>query len=395
MTMNPPIKRIGVIGTGFISKGLVIEIEKAYGVCVSKVLTRTQIHHRGDYPLQDRLTNSVEELIEGSDLIVECCGDVIYGTNTILRIMEAKIPVITINADLQVTTGSFLASKGFITEAEGDQPGCLAALHEDVLAMGFKPLVYGNIKGFLNLNPSREDMLYWSKKQGLNLGLQVSFTDGTKVQIEQALTANGLGARAAVPGLYGTPCEDVRSGAEFLAEQAKRLGYPISDYILSPKAPAGVFIAAEHDERHKEYLKYLKLGDGPFYTLYTTFHLCHLEVIKTIRRVLSGGGVLLNNSTAPQVSIAAIAKRRLVPGEVIERGVGSFEVRGIAVNMIEAPYHVPIGLLTQAVVRRPIEEGEMLTFSDIDIPNSIATFAWGETQRHLSELRQKDGMATA
>jgi predicted homoserine dehydrogenase-like protein len=384
--MEKQLTRIGVVGTGFISKGLVIEIEKAYGLCVSKVLTRTRIDLRGDYPLQDRLTNSVEDLISGSDLIVECCGDVIYGTQTILSIMEAGIPVITINADLQVTTGSYLASKGFITEAEGDQPGCLAALRENVLQMGFKPLVYGNIKGFLNLNPSREEMLFWSQKQGLNLGLQVSFTDGTKVQIEQALTANGLGAGVGVPGLFGPPSEDVRSGSEFLAAHAKQLGTPISDYILSPKAPAGVFIAAEHDERHKDYLRYLKLGDGPFYTLSTTFHLCHLEVIKTIRRVISGGGVLLNNSTEPTVSIAALAKHSLKPGDVIERGVGSFEVRGIAVNMREFPNHVPIGLLTGAVVRRQLEEGETLTWNDIDIPDSIATYAWKQTQQHLNNI---------
>ncbi|MDQ0873223.1 putative homoserine dehydrogenase-like protein [Paenibacillus sp. V4I3] len=374
--------RIGVIGTGFISKGLVIEIEKAYGLKVSRVLTRRNIDHCGEYPLNDRLTNSVDELIEHSDVIVECCGDTIYGTETILRIMEASIPVITINADLQVTTGSYLASKGFITEAEGDQPGCLAALRENVLSMGFKPLVYGNIKGFLNLNPSKEDMLYWAKKQGLNLGLQVSFTDGTKVQIEQALVANGLGARAAVPGLLGTACEDVRTGANIQAEYAKGLGYPISDYILSPKSPAGVFIAAEHDDRHKDYLRYLKLGDGPFYTLYTTFHLCHLEVVKTIRRVLGGGGVLLNNSTNPAVSIASIAKRRLVPGEVIERGVGSFEVRGIAVNMEDHLNHVPIGLLTNAVVRQTVEEGQMLTFRDVDIPDSIALSSWKEMEQN-------------
>jgi predicted homoserine dehydrogenase-like protein len=374
--------RIGVIGTGFISKGLVIEIEKAYGLQVSRVLTRRNIDHCGEYPLNDRLTNSVDELIEHSDVIVECCGDTIYGTETILRIMEASIPVITINADLQVTTGSYLASKGFITEAEGDQPGCLAALRENVISMGFKPLVYGNIKGFLNLNPSKEDMLYWAKKQGLNLGLQVSFTDGTKVQIEQALVANGLGARAAVPGLLGTACEDVRIGANIQAEYAKDLGYPISDYILSPKSPAGVFIAAEHDDRHKDYLRYLKLGEGPFYTLYTTFHLCHLEVVKTIRRVLGGGGVLLNNSTNPAVSIASIAKRRLVPGEVIERGVGSFEVRGIAVNMEEHLSHVPIGLLTNAVIRQPVEEGQMLTFRDVDIPDSIALNIWKEMEQN-------------
>ena len=35
--------------------------------------------------------------------------------------------------------------------------------------MGFFPLVYGNIKGFLNYNPTMEDMKFWSKKNGISL----------------------------------------------------------------------------------------------------------------------------------------------------------------------------------------------------------------------------------
>ena len=60
--------------------------------------------------------------------------------------------------------------------------------------MGFHPVVYGNIKGFLNKNPKKEEMEYWSKRNGISLGMTTSFTDGTKVHIEQALVANGLGA---------------------------------------------------------------------------------------------------------------------------------------------------------------------------------------------------------
>ncbi len=43
-------------------------------------------------------TNSVEELIQASDLIVECSGDVIYGSEVILKAMEAGLPIVTMNA---------------------------------------------------------------------------------------------------------------------------------------------------------------------------------------------------------------------------------------------------------------------------------------------------------
>ncbi len=370
-----------MVGSGFIGKGLVMALEGQPDLTVSRVLTRTRTEERTDFPEQELLTNSVDDLIDNSDLVVECSGDVIHATHVIDKAMAASLPVITMDSGLQVTTGSYFARRGLITEAEGDQPGCLATLRENVLQMGFKPLVYGNIKGFLNLSPTRDEMEFWAEKQNISLDKVTSFTDGTKVQIEQALVANGLGAGIVVPGLLGIASEDVNTGAEALTERAKTLGYPISDYILSRKSPAGVFITAEHDERQKAYLAYYKLGEGPYYVLLQNFHLCHLEIAKTIRRVLDDGGVLLNNSEHPTISVAAIAKRPLAPGEIIGRGIGSFDLRGMAVRMAENPGHIPIGLLANAVVTRHVEPGQQLSFDDVEIPESLALHAWREIEQ--------------
>jgi len=136
---------------------------------------------------------------------------VFHGTSVIERAFEAGLKVVTVNAELQVTTGSYLAGKGFLTEAEGDQPGSLAALREDALQMGFEPLVYGNMKGYLNHDPSPEDMAYWANRQGISIDQTTSFTDGTKVQIEQVIIGNGLGAtitRQGMEGLASTNLDD-------------------------------------------------------------------------------------------------------------------------------------------------------------------------------------------
>jgi predicted homoserine dehydrogenase-like protein len=376
-----PASRIGIVGTGFLAKGLVLALEGKQDLEVSRVLTRTNILERTDFLRQDILTNSTDDLIGNSDLVVECSGDVIHGTNVIDEVVSASLPVVTMDSELQVTTGSYFARRGFITEAEGDQPGCLAALRENAIQMGFNPLVYGNIKGFLNHSPKRDEMEFWAKKQNISLDKVISFTDGTKIQFEQALVANGLGAGIAAPGLLGIASADVNTGAKALAEQAKNLGCPISDYILSPESPAGVFIVAEHDERQKMYLRNYRLGEGPYYVLLQDFHLCHLEIAKTISKVLDSGGVLLNNSKAPAISVAAITKRPLVPGDIIRRGIGSFNVRGIAVRIADNRDHVPIGLLADAVVTRHIKPGEQISFADVELPESLALKAWREIEQ--------------
>jgi predicted homoserine dehydrogenase-like protein len=373
--------RIGIIGTGFIGRGLYFLLQQLPGIVVTKILTRTDRAARADIGPGKTLTNSLEELIDGSDIVVECTGDVVYATDAINEAMNASLPVITMDAELQVTTGSYFSGKGLITEAEGDQPGCMAALREECLSMGFKPVVYGNIKGFLNICPQPDEMALWAQKSGISIDKTVSFTDGTKVQIEQALIANAFGAGIACPGLAGYPAKDVYSGALALADVATKLDYTISDYILSPGSPAGIFIVARHDERFREYLKYFKMGEGPYYTLLRNYHLCNLEIPKTIGRIANGGGVLLNNGEKPSISVAAIAKKSLAPGDFIRRGTGSFEVRGSTVKISDCPGHVPIGLLSDAVVTRHISPGQMLEFDDVLIGESLARDAWEKTAR--------------
>lgn len=366
------IKRVGVSGTGMISHCFVRLIMQHYpDMQISRVLTRRRIDTLRDFPHKDALTNSIDDLLEHSDIIVECTGDVFFGTEVIERAFEAGLPVVTVNAELQVTTGSHLAGKGLLTEAEGDQPGSLAALHEDALQMGFTPLVYGNMKGYLNHNPSREDMAYWSKRQGISIEQTTSFTDGTKVQIEQVVVGNGFGATITRRGLEGLASTDLNLSANALGLIADGMAQPIVDYVIPSGYPAGgVFLVCRHDENQKSAIEYFKLGTGPYYVLTRPFHLCSLEVGKTVRRVLAGGGVLLNNSVKPTLGVAAIAKRDMKAGEIIGRGIGGFDVRGEAVRLADELDHVPIGLLRNTVLKRAVEPGQLLTFDDIEIQPS-------------------------
>ncbi len=367
---------IGIVGSGYIGRGLVLALQDHADLAVSRVLTRTNPWKRSDFPRPELLTTSINEIIDNSDLVVECSGDVLHATVVVDAALRAGLPVVTMDAEMQVTTGSYFVERGLITEAEGDQPGCLAALREDVLQMGFRPLVYGNIKGFLKHDPTREDMDYWAARQGISLDKCIAFTDGTKVQFEQALVANGLDATIAADGLLGLQAENVYAAGQELAQKAKGSGHALSDFVLSPGSPAGVFIVAEHDERQQLYLRNFKLGDGPYYVLLKNYHLCHLEIPKSIRRVLAGGGVLLNNSGSPAIGVAAVAKRTIEKGHVFQQVIGGFDVRGIAVKTAGNPDYVPIGLLDGAVARHRIEAGQQVTINDVDIPDSLAHTAW-------------------
>jgi predicted homoserine dehydrogenase-like protein len=364
--------RIGLVGTGFIASGFARLIQNhALDLELKAVLTRRPLSQADGFPFPERLTHSLQQLIDECDVIVECSGDVLHATDVIDQVLRAGKPVVTMNSEFHVTTGSYFADKGLLTEAEGDQPGSIASLREEAIMMGFKPLVYGNMKGFLNHLPTPEEMAYWAGKQGISVAQTTSFTDGTKIQIEQALVANGFGGTIACQGMQGPKATDVTKAAIDLARGAAERGQAIADYVLAP-GNAGVFVVGTHDKSEWKALNYLKLGDGPYYVLVRPFHLCQYEIIKTLRRVLSGGGVLLNNSTNPSISILGIAKTELVAGTPIDRAIGGFQVRGEAVRIQDAPNHVPIGLIQNAVVRRTIAPGQTITFDDVDLPDTLA-----------------------
>ena len=73
--------------------------------------------------------------------------------------------------------------------------------------------------------------------------------------------------------------------------------------------------------------------------------------------------------------VQAIAKRDLSRGTLISQAVGGFTVRGEAVSFAEAPHAVPIGILDQARVIRPVEKEQILTWDDVEIPGSLALTA--------------------
>src|SRR5690606_3983210 len=101
-------------------------------------------------------------------------------------------------------------------------------------------------------------------------------------------------------------------------------------------------------------------------------HLCALEIIKTVNRVFAGGGVLLDNSAEPSLGVLAIAKRALPAGHCIEQPIGGFDLRGESARLDEADDAVPIGILKGAILRHSAEPGQVLRWSDVDIPDSLA-----------------------
>jgi predicted homoserine dehydrogenase-like protein len=374
--------RIGISGTGFVARALYSVLSKQPDFAVTGILSRRPVARSAGALPETLLTNSRDALIERADIVFECSGDTVHAAEVLMAAGEAGRRLVTMNAEAQVTVGSALVRRGFsITEAHGDQPGALAELDADVRAIGFEPVAYVNLKGFHDPNPSRESMLYWSEKQASTLRAVTSYTDGTKMQIEQILVANGLNAGIARPGMIGGAVDDLLA-LDYLAEAAERLGHPVSDYIVHPRGPKGILILATcaEAELQRDYSVFTKVRThgGRAYMLLKPHYFVHLEVPKTLRQVVAGAPPLLTNGRAPTITVAAVAKRRLAAGTLITEALGGFDLRGEALEIAGNETALPITLLDGARTRRAIEPGEVVHEADVELPESLALALYRE-----------------
>ena len=110
---------VGIIGTGFIATGLYYSIMQSSELQVTVIRSRRKAEECIKLN-KELITNSDQELIEKSDIVVECSGNPVYATPIVRKVMEAGIQVVTMDSELQITTGSYLKQigKNLLTEAE-------------------------------------------------------------------------------------------------------------------------------------------------------------------------------------------------------------------------------------------------------------------------------------
>jgi len=312
-----------------------------------------------------------------SEVVLEMTGTIPYGTKVALKAINAGKHLVTMNPELQEVVGTELkklADKNnvVITDVLGDQPGSLARLIEHARFMGFKVLVAGNMKRYMDRHATQEKMQPWADDKGLAVRQTVSFTDGTKQSIEMSLVANHFGMDIFGFGMRGPQVDDVKEALDkFDWDKIGENG--IVDYVIGRDLFPGIFVVAEHgDPNQQTYLRYLGLGEGPRYVLFEPYHLCHLEVFETIANVVLNKSVIINNGGNPKAQTIAVAKFGLKPGDKLD-GIGGDKVYGNIDRIESAKGYLPVGLSDEAIVKKALHQDQPIKLSDVELPVNAAT----------------------
>ena len=199
-----------------------------------------------------------------------------------------------------------------------------------------------------------------------------SFADGTKISFEQAIVANATGMQVAKRGMLGYEFKghvDEMTGM-YDVEQLKQLG-GIVDYVVGTKPGPGVFVFATHDDpKQQHYLNLYKLGEGPLYSFYTPYHLCHFEVPLSVARVVLLQDEVMSPIAEPRVDVVATAKIDLKAGDTLD-GIGYYMTYGQCENseVVRESNLLPMGLAEGCRLKRDIAKDGVLTYDDVELPS--------------------------
>ncbi len=198
-----------------------------------------------------------------------------------------------------------------------------------------------------------------------------SFADGSKVSFEQAVVANATGMTVHRRGMLGQDHDGHvdELTTKYDIEELRSLG-GVVDYVVKARPGPGVFCLAEHvDPKQRHYLNLFKLGEGPLYSFYTPYHLCHLETPTTIARVVDFGDSAGSPIGGPYVEVCAVAKRDLTAGEVLD-DYGHYMTYGQAVSTREMQErrYLPEGIVEGCVLLRDVPKDAVLTYDDVRLP---------------------------
>ncbi len=285
--------------------------------------------------------------------------------------------VVLINIEADVTVGHILkrlADQGGVlySVSSGDEPGCLVELYDFVRCLGFEVIVIG--KGKNNpLNPkATPEMVAGSALKADKDPYQVaSYVDGTKTMFEMTCAANATGCRPMQRGMIG-PEADLETVSKIFAleEDGGLTRFPGAvDFVQGNAMAGGVFVTVRvENQRIREDLHYLKVGNGKYFTFFRPYHLWFIEAPISIARAYLYKQTTLIPQDSPTAEVITMAKRSLKPAERLD-DFGGYSFHGIIDTTTEARSlnALPAGLAPGAEIIRPVAEGKVITWDDVKL----------------------------
>jgi len=162
----------------------------------------------------------------------------------------------------------------------GDEPAVTLNLVNYCRKLGLDIVCAGKGKNNpLNIYSNPDDFLEKSKEIGVSPQGITSFVDGTKTMLEMTILSNAAGIKIDKGGMHG-PSINLDSLISTLIHKSEGgilENTPVVEYVIGNVAPGVFTVFTSKQEAILKELNYLKMGKGPYFLLYTPYHLGNIE----------------------------------------------------------------------------------------------------------------------
>ncbi len=401
--------QVGVIGAGQMGRGMVTELVMIKGerpaICadIDVDLAVHAFEYGGVTPDQIVKTDDAAEAsaaiqagkyvatsnsdlataVPEIDVVVDVTGVPDVGAKIALDAIAAKKHIIMMNVESDVVIGPYLNMKAqeagvVYTGTNGDEPGAVMELYDFAQALGLKVEVIGKGKNNrIDRECNPDTVLEEATRRKMSPKMLCAFKDGTKTMVEMAAMSNATGLVPDVIGGHGIACDVAGLNDMYRLKEDDGIlnKHGVVEYVRGI-AP-GVFVTVSTDNEEIAYqMQYHSMGSGPLWTLYRPYHLCNLETPLTIgRAVVYHEGVIVPKGGLVS-EVITVAKKDMKAGEKLD-GIGGYTTYGSIdtyEHAKEAGY-VPFGLVNKnAVLKRDVTKGQLLTYDDVQIDTNTLIY---------------------
>jgi predicted homoserine dehydrogenase-like protein len=347
------------------------------------------------------------------EVVVEATGVPAAGIAHARAAIRAKKHIVMVNVEADVLAGPLLAQEAraagvVYSLAYGDQPPLVCEQVDWARACGFEVAAAGKGTKYLPAYHSVTPDEVWAhygltpeaaRRGGMNPQMFNSFLDGTKSAIEMAAIANACDLAVPADGLNFLPCgvDDLpqllrgreaggvldRDGMVEVVSCLERDGRPVFRDLRW-----GVYVVLKAPTEYaracfKEYG--LRTDTSGWYAaMYKPYHLIGLELgISVLSAALRGEAT--GQPHGFRGDAVAVAKRALRAGEMLD-GEGGFTVWGklVPAERSLAEGALPIGLAHRVKLHRDVAVGELVRWSDVEMPESEGIRARRDMERRFA-----------
>ena len=339
----------------------------------------------------------------GLEVVIEATGVPEAGIRHALAAFQRGRHVVMVNVEADVLAGPLLAKKAQEMEvvyslAYGDQPALICEQVDWARTCGFEVVAAG--KGTLYMpefHASTPETVWGhygltaerARDSGMNAKMFNSFLDGTKSGIEMAAVSNATGLTPAPHGLDFPAVPVDKLASTLIPKDAGGvLHHKGQVEVVSSRARSGenlendlrwgvyVVFEAPSDYVKRCFSDYGLITDagGGYTALWRPYHLIGLELSVSVAYA-----ALLKQATgAPRAftaDVVSCAKRDLKAGEELD-GEGGATVWGklMPAQASLGNRAVPIGLAHGIKLKRPIKQGGIVTWDDVDQDRKDPTY---------------------